>query len=234
MNKIIVVLGLILIVVGGVMLFGNFNQTKSSSWDSLFPGVAPKLYLDKQPIYAHIDLSEFTKGEGVKVTVTPTESDDSILLLLMTPQIYQQFLASTVGKSDVLVWQEPATPGGSVSLDYNVPNAGDYVIVLRAWGDTNQDGIPFQLSMEIYQPLDLTLPGLGVAVVGLVVLVLGFIRKPAAKAMQQVAPAPPYAQPQTAPPPTPSSSLATKYCISCGAQIAAQAKHCSKCGAPQE
>lgn len=222
MKRAIVVVGLILLIVGGVMILGNFNTSKSPSWDSLFPGVAPKLFRDQQPIYAHIDLTDFEKGETIQVTVTPTESDDMILLLLMTPQTYQQFLAATVGKSDVLVWQEPATAGASVSLDYRFPYAGDYVLVLRAWGDANKDGIPFQFSMEISQPLDLTLPGLGIALVGLVVLVFGLARKSVAKAV-----------PQYAPPPTPMATAATKYCISCGAQLPAQAKHCSKCGAPQ-
>jgi hypothetical protein len=40
------------------------------------------------------------------------------------------------------------------------------------------------------------------------------------------APAPPS-------PPTPMGPAATKYCIDCGAQIPARAKHCGKCGAPQ-
>jgi hypothetical protein len=222
MKRAIVVVGLILLIVGGVMIFGNFNTSKSPSWDSLFPGVAPKLFRDQQPVYAHIDLTGFEKGEGLKVTVTPTESDDMILLLLMTPQAYQQFLAATVGKSDVLVWQEPTTPGASVSLDYKAPYAGDYVLVLRAWSDANKDGIPFEFSMEISQPLDLTLPGLGIALVGLAVLVIGLARKSAAKAI-----------PQYAPPPTPTGPAATKYCVNCGAQIPAQARHCSKCGAPQ-
>jgi hypothetical protein len=222
MKRVIVVVGLILLVVGGVMFLGDFNTSKSPSWDSLFPGVEPKLFQDQKPIYAHIDLTGFEKGETVKVTVTPTESDDMILLLLMTPEVYQQFLAATVGKSDVLVWQEPATSGASVSLDYSAPYAGDYVVVLRAWGDSNKDGIPFQFSMEISQPLNLALPGLGIALVGLVVLVFGLIRKPAVMAV-----------PQSAPPLTPTGPAATKYCISCGAPIPDQAKHCSKCGASQ-
>jgi len=222
MNRAIVVVGLIVLIVGGVMIFGNFNSSKSPSWDSLFPGVAPKLYRDQPPIFAHIDLTAFEKGETVQVTVTPTESDDMILLLLMTPQVYQQFLATSVGKSDVLVWQEPTTPGASISLDYKAPYAGDYVLVLRAWSDTNRDGIPFQFSMEISQPLDLTLPGLGIALVGLIVLVFGLIRKSAVMAV-----------PQYAPSTTPTGPVATKYCTSCGAQIPAQASHCSKCGAVQ-
>jgi hypothetical protein len=222
MKRAIVVVGLILLIVGGVMIFGNFNTSKSASWDSLFPGVAPKLFLDQPPIYAHIDLTGFEKGEALTVTVTPTESDDTILLLLMTPQVYQQFLATSVHQSDVLVWQEPTTPGASVSLDFKAPYAGDYVVVLRARGDANKDGIPFQFTMEFSQPLDLTLPGLGIALVGLVVLVFGLIRKSAVKVV-----------PQYAPPPTPMGPAATKYCISCGAQIPDQAKHCSKCGASQ-
>ena len=131
------------------MIFGNFNTSKSPTWDSLFPGVEPKLFRDQPPIFAHIDLTEFEKGETVQVTVTPTESDDMILLLLMTPEVYQQFLATSVGKSDVLVWQEPTVPGESLSLDYKAPYAGDYVLVLRAWSDANKDGIPFQFSMNI-------------------------------------------------------------------------------------
>ena len=210
MKRSLLIVGIVLLLIGVVLFIGDFKTYKRSTWSDIFPNVAAVIYLDRQPTFAYITLSDAARGNTLKVTVSPKESEDIILVLLMSPSAFSKFQRESVSRSDAFVWQEPTTLGQPVTFDFLIPETGTYVLVLRAWKDNNRNGVPFNLELELSTPLNLSLPGIGLAFVGIAVLVLGAIKK-----RKQVQPTSP---PSAAAVPSPAPASAP-FCMNCGKQM---------------
>jgi hypothetical protein len=96
---------------------------------------------------------------------------------------------------DALAWIEPTSLGQQVSFEQKMAATGSYTIVLHPLKDNGAspfaNDIPFSFAMRVSEPMNLTLPALGVAVVAIAVIVFGFISKPKQQPPQVSPPPPP-------------------------------------------
>ncbi|MEM2088494.1 MAG: hypothetical protein QXF52_07495 [Thermoproteota archaeon] len=191
MNKLGIVLGLVLVLVAGVLFISNFQLTKTIGWSDVSQEPA---IITPEAGFAYITL-DMEAGQNLKVTATPTESGDSFLLLLMTSEKFTQYLTGMVTPSEVLVWQEPASTGQQLSLEYRISTSGEYAIVLHPRRDDGtsqwQDGIPFNIETQISTSLNLTLPAVALLVLGIVIIAFSFIRGGKKQAQMPTPPPPP-------------------------------------------
>jgi hypothetical protein len=194
MRTLFVVVGVVILLIGGFVAFGTWETYKDFSWSDIFPSTPAELTPDARYVFI---TSDFTAGQTLKVTVTPSESSDSVLLILMTTAKYDTLYlgSSGIGQSDALAWVEPADLGQQVSFEQEIPADGSYTVVIHPRRDNGvapwADGIPFSLSMRVSEPMNLMLPGLALAAVGVAVLVFGVISKPKQRMAPSAPPPPP-------------------------------------------
>jgi len=190
----IVVVGVVVLLIGGFVAFGTWETYKEFSWSDMFPSTPAKLTRDAR--YAYIS-SDLKAGQTLKVTVTPTESSDSVLLILMTTVQYDTLYLGSSGivQSDALAWVEPTDLGQPVSFEQKISADGSYTFVIHPRKDNGaapwSNGIPFSFSMRVSEPMILTLPGLAVVAVGVVIIAFGAISKPKQRMTPSVPPPPP-------------------------------------------
>ena len=220
MRHLKLIVGLILIIAAGAMMFGDFKLFKTVTWSDVTK--APAI-ITRDAGFAYVTMN-LNAGKSLKAVATPKESADSILLLFMTNEKFTKYKTGSVTKSEVLAWVEPSGLGQQVSFEQRITTSGDYVVLLHPRKDNGKDpwdnGIPFNLSMEVSEPLDLMLPGTGVAALGIALIVLDVMKN----RKQVVRPIPS--------PPAPSGGV--KYCFNCGAQIPADSGFCAECGKAQQ
>jgi hypothetical protein len=194
MRTLFVVVGIVIILIGGFVAFGTWESYKEFSWSDIFPSTPAKLTQDDR--YAFVT-SDFTADQTLTVTVTPSESSDSVLLILMTTTKYNTLYlgSSGIGQSDALAWVEPTGLGQPVSFEQEIPADGSYTFVIHPRRDNGvapwANGIPFSLNMKVSEPMNLMLPGLALAAVGIVVLAFGVISKTKQRMAPQAPPPPP-------------------------------------------
>ncbi len=218
MKRSFAIVGIVLLLVAGFFLIADFKTYKRPTWADLFPNQQAIIYTDRQPKFVYITL-DADKGNTLKAAVTPKESDDAVLLLLMSPSAFRKFQQDSVTKSDVIQWQEPTSLGQKVAFEFTIPESGTYVVVFLTWKDNNRNGVPFNLELELSTPLKLTLPGVGLGVLGLAVLAFGVIKKP-----KQI-------QPTTSP--SSAAQRVEKKCTACGVTLPPDSEYCQECGAKQ-
>jgi len=193
MRILFVGIGAILIIIGGVMAVVTVETYKESSWSDVSQAT-PTLTTFVRYAYVTLDL---TAGQTVRATVTPTESSDAILLMLLTLDQYNTGYMGSSGitQSEAIEWVQPTALGQQVSFEHKIITSGSYVIILHGWRDNGAspwaNGIPFSFTMRVSEPLSLTIPGIAVAVIGIAIAAYGVISKPKKPVSQAMAPPPP-------------------------------------------
>ena len=173
------------------------------------------------------------------------DADDSVRAILMSENAFNRLQAGeTIPKSELL----GDTIGNSGVVDWFSPSDGTYYLVLLPAG--GYWPIPVKINIDVTYmlegsewplPLSYTMEGrkpgpwyLGVIpiVAGIAVLMLGFRKAGAAKALAPTtAPTPTAATYAPAGPATPGP---LRFCIHCGAPNPVESKFCKKCGQKQE
>jgi hypothetical protein len=212
---------------------------KIFTWDS---GSTHKLQVDTMVEgdsgirYIFVQWSDGSKDASRSITAT-----ESTNLTATFKTQYELRVASDLGNPQGSGWYDAGSTA-VFSITSPQPETGLFGslggrAVFQTWtGDSTantarteivMDGpktVHAEWTMDDSQPY-IILGGIVVAVVAAMIVSILLTRRKKALALGY-APAPP--------PPTPTGPGATKYCISCGAQIPIRAKHCGKCGAAQE
>lgn len=182
--------------------------------------------------YSYSKLS-LKAGSIVGVGFKCGDDDDAVRAVLMSAANYDRFQAGETTPSDQLLAD---AVGNSGSLLWVSPTDGDYYLIIKPTAGHWPVPISVSLDTSFIQegsewPLTLTYTmegihsgpgyiGLPILVAGIVVLTLGFMKKP--KALQ------PTLQP-TQPAPQPSIP-SSKFCANCGIEAKPDTTYCVNCG----
>jgi len=211
LKKNLVAVGVVLVIVGlvlVVLMAGRYEVRAENRSIEKKNGYGSYAYVNK-----------LNAGDEFIAEWTCTQPKGELRMVLITESWFNRWTSGQdIPKSELLA----DSSGHQGKLTYSVRAEGTYYLVLLPEASTAS--WPFSVAVKLESRSGGGagwLLGLAVMAGGVIVLVIGFVKKGVA---QPMAPSPPQVQ-QVAP-----AMTGPQYCVNCGAQLPSHAAFCPECG----